>query len=225
MTQLNLNSFQERVEEKTKELENNPLEENIKAIYNHDLENQTVKEMIKIWDSSYELNFDKFLDICLAVLENREEDYMNLIKGMKKDILLKYNKLFGILLKYFTYNYNYGDPLGIFYMQIQSHGRNGEYYTPYNICYMMAKILNPKPTNKVCDPAVGSGAMLLATKQVIHEKYGWIESSKFGRNLYGMDVSHNAVRMSKIQMYLTDYIYMSILIISKTKDILKKDKL
>ena len=183
------------------------------SIYDPIEEQQIANEMIKIWNSSYGLDFDIFLEICSAVLEMREENYLNLVKGLRKETLLKYTQLFGLLLKFFTYDYYYGDPLGILYMQTQSRGRNGEYYTPYSVAYTMAKMLNPEPDDTIIDPCVGSGVMLLATRQVIHEKYGWVESSRFGRNLYGVDINNNAVRMAKIQLYLTDYVYMSILLI------------
>ena len=219
--QANLKNFLEKVERKTEELRQNPPEDQITPIYDPTEEQQVANEMVKIWNSSYNLDFDRFLEICLAVLERREEDYQNLVKDLKKETLSIYTKLFGLLLKFFTYDYHYGDPLGTFYMQTQSYGRNGEYYTPYPVCYCMAKMLNPEPNKKVLDPCVGSGAMLLATRQVIHEKHGWVESSRFGRNLYGMDISNNAVRMAKIQLYLTDYIYMSLLLIDTLQKFIK----
>ena len=222
--QRSLREFLDRVEEKTKELELSQPKTLIKPKYSLQEEQETVKKMVKIWNSSYNLKIDEFLDIVLSVLERREEDYKKLISGMKKETLQIYNKLFSILLRYYTFDYNYGDILGNFYMQTYSKGDNGEYYTPYNVAYFIAKVLEPEPKDKVIDPCVGSGVMLLATRHVIHEKYGWIESSKFGRNLYGMDISDNAVKMTKIQLYLTDYIYMSMLLMETFWEMFKGKK-
>ena len=69
-------------------------------------------------------------------------------------------------------------------------------------------MLDPEPTETICDPACGSGIMLLAARCVIHKKHGWLASSRYGRNLYGMDISDRIAKMAKINLYLTDYIYM-----------------
>lgn len=169
---------------------------------------EVTKSMNRIWDKiSYTGNFDQFLDIIIAALERREEDYMSLIEGIDKNVLNAYTEMYGILSAYFM-DGNYGDPLGNFYMENFSYGKNGEFYTPWNVAYMMAEMLSPEPDQTICDPTCGSGIMLLAARCVIHRKYGWIASSRYGRNMYGMDISNNAVRMAKINMYLTDYVYM-----------------
>ena len=172
------------------------------------LAQKVANELSEMWSSIYhKANFDKFLDIIIASLERREADYMALIKGVDRNVLETYAKMYGTLYHYFI-DGNYGDPLGTFYMTQFSYGRNGEFYTPWNIAYFMAQMLDPKPEEIVCDPCVGSGIMLLAARCIIHEKYGWITSSRYGRNLYGIDNSDRAVKTAKINLYLTDYIYM-----------------
>ena len=172
------------------------------------LAQKVANELSEMWSSIYhKANFDKFLDIILASLERREADYMILIKDIDRNVLETYAKMYGTLYHYFI-DGNYGDPLGTFYMTQFSYGRNGEFYTPWNIAYFMAQMLDPKPEEIVCDPCVGSGIMLLAARCIIHEKYGWITSSRYGRNLYGIDNSDRAVKTAKINLYLTDYIYM-----------------
>jgi len=179
-------------------------------------------KIIRIWHSiEYKADFDKFLDIILSTLEHREEDYMCAIKTEDKKTLNAYAEVFGVLYNYFIDGY-YGDPLGTFYMEHYSHGHNSEYYTPWNVAYMMAQIINPQPHETVCDPCVGSGIMLLAARCIIHENHGWLESSRYGRNLYGMDISNRAVKMAKINFYLTDYIYMICLMQQAVIDVHKQ---
>ena len=180
--------------------------------------------MNKIWDKiHYKAHFDQFLDIILAALERREDDYMSLIEGLDKDVLNSYAEIYGILSAYFIEG-NYGDPLGNFYMDNFSHGKSGEYYTPWNVAYMMASMLNPQPDQTVCDPTCGSGIMLMAARCIIHKNHGWLASSRYGRNLYGMDISNNAVRMAKINMYLTDYVYMICLNVQAVEDAVTRVK-
>lgn len=185
---------------------------------------EVTKSMNKIWDKiHYTANFDQFLDIILAALERREDDYMSLIEGIDRNVLNAYAEIYGILSVYFL-DGNYGDPLGNFYMDNFSYGKNGEFYTPWNVAYMMAEMLNPEPDQTICDPTCGSGIMLLAARCVIHRKHGWLVSSRYGRNLYGMDISYNAARMAKINMYLTDYVYMICLTTQAVEEAISKSK-
>ncbi len=183
---------------------------------------EVTKKINRIWDRiGYKGNFDKFLDITVAALEKRDEDYLAAIKGMDKVVLNAYAEIHSQLFNYF-FEGNYGDPLGSFYMEHFSYGANGEYYTPWNVALFMAQMMDPKPDEIVCDPTCGSGIMLLATRYVIHEKYGWIESSRYGRNLYGMDISSRGINIAKINMYLTDYIYMICLLQQSVSEVQKQ---
>ena len=42
----------------------------------------------------------------------------------------------------------------------------GEFYTPSEVSILLAKLLNPKPGDRICDPACGSGSLLI---RVAHE--------------------------------------------------------
>lgn len=185
---------------------------------------EITKSMTKIWDKiHYKASFDQFLDIILAALERREDDYMSLIQGLDKGVLDSYAEIYGILSAYFI-DGNYGDPLGNFYMENFSHGKSGEFYTPWNVAYMMVSMLNPEPDQTICDPTCGSGIMLLAARCIIHQNHGWLASSRYGRNLYGTDISNNAVRMAKINMYLTDYVYMMLLNVQAVEEAISQVK-
>jgi len=183
---------------------------------------EVTKAIGKEWDRIYHaVDFGKVLDVILSALERRDEDYLKHIDGMDRKVLDAIVGIHDALYNFFI-DGNYGDPLGSFYMDHISYGRGGEYYTPFNIAVMMAKMLDPDQNDRVCDPCVGSGVMLLATRYVIHEKYGWIVSSRFGRNLYGVDVSLNATKMAKINLYYTDYVYQIYLTIDVVSEIINK---
>ena len=243
--QSSFNSFMEQVEETTdhiemmqhisqpqvneveqghEQAENNTPDQDFKPKTDMFVAIEVTKSMNKIWDTiSYTGNFDQFLDIILAALERREDDYMSMIDGIDKTVLNAYAEIYGILSAYFLEG-NYGDPLGNFYMENFSHGKNGEFYTPWHVAYMMAEILSPEPGQTIMDPCCGSGIMLLAARCVIHRKHGWIASSRYGRNMYGQDLSNNAVKMAKINMYLTDYVYMICLNVQAVEEAIKQAK-
>ena len=50
----------------------------------------------------------------------------------------------------------------------------------------------------VCDPAVGSGVMLLAYGKVVHDAFGRDGTNRL--RLYGMDVDQRCVAMCRIQL-------------------------
>jgi hypothetical protein len=57
------------------------------------------------------------------------------------------------------------DALGELFMECVSHGRNGQFFTPQPVCDMIAQMVygdDLKEEKTVCDPACGSGSMLLA---------------------------------------------------------------
>ena len=56
------------------------------------------------------------------------------------------------------------DALGDLFMELVSGGRNGQFFTPDNVCDMMSQITMPEVRNgeNILDPACGSARMLLA---------------------------------------------------------------
>lgn len=221
MTQQQL-TFAETVEQATEiiELVAPPkLHDQFKPKYDGIEVQAVIKRMNKIWDSVvYQAEFETFLDLVLAAMERREADYMAIVKSLEPRTLKAFAQIYGEVSAFFL-DGNYGDPLGSFYMERFSHGAGGEFYTPWNVALMMAKMLDPEPEQTICDPSCGSGIMLMAMRCVIHEKHGWITSSRYGRNLYGVDISSRAVKMSKINMMMTDYIYMIVLTQNAVADV------
>jgi len=214
MSQTSLNDFMQKVEHTTAVLKETAaveprIIEDFIAKPNPTLAAQVGSRIGKVWDTIYHKNAKiyEFADVILATLEQREDDYMALIKGMEREKLMGYSQMFGELMAFFI-DGNYGDPLGEFYMEHISHGKGGEFFTPFNVAYMMASMLNPEPEDKTLDPSCGTGVMLIAARCVIHQNHGWIVSSQYGRNLYGVDMNGDLVKLARINMYMTDYVFM-----------------
>ncbi len=101
------------------------------------------------------------------------------------------------------------DILGPLFMELDvKSARAGQYFTPWPIAEMMARMnfdqadFELKAAEKgevtVCDPAVGSGVMLLAFAKVVHEALGWKGISRL--KLYGQDIDERCVLMCRIQI-------------------------
>ena len=50
-------------------------------------------------------------------------------------------------------------------------GRNGQFRTPRHIIRMMVQMIDPKPTDRICDPAAGTAGFLVNAYQYILEKH------------------------------------------------------
>ncbi len=57
----------------------------------------------------------------------------------------------------------------------------GEFYTPPEISTLLAKLLDPKPGERICDPTCGSGSLLLKCANHVREMYGSHNYSLFGQ--------------------------------------------
>ena len=101
------------------------------------------------------------------------------------------------------------DILGELFMRLDVNSvRGGQFFTPWNIAEMMARMQFSKEDFKakaaekgevtVCDPAVGSGVMLLAYAKVVNDECG--RSALRYLKLYGTDIDQRCVLMCRIQL-------------------------
>ena len=179
--------------------------------------------------------FDTILDVILYALTGNEEEYLKIVKTLKKEALNCIVEVYSILFKALYYDFCIHDILGEVYMSVGSLSKSkhfGQFFTPMNICDFMARvqltdikdmIRKSKEENRkitINDPCVGSGAMLLACKKAIIEEYGISGLDYF--EFYGIDIEKTCVNMCKIQMILTDYKYMANLLLSKAIEIKQK---
>ena len=100
------------------------------------------------------------------------------------------------------------DFLGSLYMRLElgSHW-HGQFFTPYSLCHLMAKVQMPDPKAEVekrgwisiCDPAIGGGAMMIAAvTQLRTAGVNYHDHVLF----VGQDVDSIAGRMAYIQLSL-----------------------
>jgi type I restriction enzyme M protein len=69
----------------------------------------------------------------------------------------------------------------------------GEFFTPAPVSRLLAKLANPQPGNKICDPACGSGSLLIqASKEVGSEDFA----------LYGQEVNGATWALARMNMFL-----------------------
>ena len=57
----------------------------------------------------------------------------------------------------------------------------GEFYTPPEVSVLLARLLDPKPGERICDPACGSGSLLLKCAKHVRETYNSDDIALFGQ--------------------------------------------
>jgi type I restriction enzyme M protein len=104
-------------------------------------------------------------------------------------------------------------------------GTKGEFFTPRNVVKMTVKMLDPKPGDRIYDPACGTGGFIVIAFNYISEKLRqkhkttWInknkpteeeekalfdEIHKSGYNIFGTDFNANLVKAAQMNMIMNN---------------------
>lgn len=79
----------------------------------------------------------------------------------------------------------------------------GEFYTPKEVGWLMAHLLDPSPYTTVYDPTCGSAGLLIKARLLFEQKNP-TQKSKAPR-LYGQEMNPVTFAMAKMNMFLHDY--------------------
>lgn len=76
--------------------------------------------------------------------------------------------------------------------------KGGEFYTPRDVVRLMVRLLNPQENMRVYDPTVGSGGMLIQSRQHVEEHGG----NPATVSLYGQDANGGSWAMAKMNLIM-----------------------
>lgn len=76
--------------------------------------------------------------------------------------------------------------------------KGGEFYTPRDVVRLMVRLLNPQPGKRVYDPTVGSGGMLIQSRQYVEEHGGDAKTV----SLFGQDANGGSWAMAKMNLIM-----------------------
>lgn len=175
-----------------------------------------------LWHATHRADaFALACDVWWCVLDRfapgTEQRYVELVGGLRPEALRAIARGFAILQQHFFGEGEFADILGPVYMDLAGRWAKqslGQYFTPWPICRLMASATLAQDIAErledgdvsVSDPACGSGAMLLAVRSVVAERFGRAASARV--KCFGQDIDRVCVQMARIQLRLADERYM-----------------
>lgn len=114
--------------------------------------------------------FTDWVAIMATTFDERQKESNELFSKYDKDEIKHFSELTGMILLELSRNIT--DVLGSVYMEIfNSKQLLGQFFTPYHIVYMLAKNMVDISKDEIVlnEPSCGSGAMIIASAQVLKE--------------------------------------------------------
>lgn len=79
----------------------------------------------------------------------------------------------------------------------------GEFYTPKEVGWLMADLLDPRPLTTIHDPTCGSGGLLLKPRLRFEQRHPTLKSQ--APRLYGQELNPTTFAIAKMNMFLHDF--------------------
>ncbi len=80
----------------------------------------------------------------------------------------------------------------------------GEFYTPKEVGWLMARLINPEPRTTIYDPACGSGGLLIKPRLFFEDKHP--NEKGAAPQIYGQELTPTTFAMAKMNAFLHDFI-------------------
>ena len=138
--------------------------------------------------------FDEFLDLTLGLMcNNPNQHQIELLTkmGENEEYKAAYAKA---VSAYGEAAANYHDPFGDIFMDRISHGNNGQFFTPEDLCQLNAQVMLPND-GYINDPTCGSGRILLAGLKSARER-------GFEPWICGQDLSYTCAKMTLLNLMI-----------------------
>ncbi|MDE0396168.1 MAG: class I SAM-dependent DNA methyltransferase [Candidatus Poribacteria bacterium] len=80
----------------------------------------------------------------------------------------------------------------------------GEFYTPKEVGWLMARLINPEPYTTIYDPACGSGGLLIKPRLLFAQTHR--DDKSQAPQIYGQELTPTTYAMAKMNTFLHDFI-------------------
>jgi type I restriction enzyme M protein len=79
----------------------------------------------------------------------------------------------------------------------------GEFYTPKEVGWLLAHLINPEPHTTIYDPACGSAGLLIKSRLIFEQRYP--DQKSAAPRLYGQELNPTTFAIAKMNIFLHDY--------------------
>ena len=80
----------------------------------------------------------------------------------------------------------------------------GEFYTPKEVGWLMARLINPEPHTTIYDPACGSGGLLIKPRLLFERTHP--DEKSAAPQIYGQELTATTYAMAKMNAFLHDFV-------------------
>jgi len=98
------------------------------------------------------------------------------------------------------------DAKGLAFQKFLSHhekDRQGQFFTPEPVIDFCVEMMQPKPNEKIIDPACGSGGFLMSALKHIQKNNQDIDIQNIiANNIFGFDINKSILRIAKMKLLL-----------------------
>jgi len=98
------------------------------------------------------------------------------------------------------------DAKGLAFQKFLSHhekDRQGQFFTPEPVIDFCVDIMQPKPNEKIIDPACGSGGFLMSALKYLKANNQNIDIQNIiSKNIFGFDINKSILRIAKMKLLL-----------------------
>lgn len=98
------------------------------------------------------------------------------------------------------------DVKGLAFQKFLSHHEkdgSGQFFTPEPVIDFCVEMMQPKPHEKIIDPACGSGGFLMSTLKYLQKNYSDLDTKSIvAENIYGADINKSIARIAKMKLLL-----------------------
>jgi type I restriction enzyme M protein len=161
---------------------------------------------VKIFDENDSLNLFSQKNIS-ELFEKTKQDFAEIFEKDDKirlsndSIKFVINKLQDISLVNSSQ-----DAKGLAFQKFLSHhekDRQGQFFTPEPVIDFCVEMMQPKPTEKIIDPACGSGGFLISALRYLQKHNQNSDIQKIiSNNIFGLDINKSILRIAKMKLLL-----------------------
>jgi len=182
------------------------LEEIVKLLFAKYYDEQNANSLFYIRpnESSNSVDFFKRIN---ALFENTKENYKSYFDNTDSLKLSKQSLFFTVSkLQNINFSESTKDANGLAFQKFlgrHAKGGRGQFFTPDPVIDFCVEIIQPKPNEKIIDPACGTGGFLFSSLNYIKKRYKEEDIGCYVKNnIFGIEINKRVSQIAKIKFLI-----------------------